>query len=189
VAHGLVADRLGDPTARLQGRLTLNPLPHIDPIGALAFVLAGFGWAKPVPVNFGNLRRPKRDMLWVAAAGPAANFVMALCWALLMKATLLMSAAPWSEFLLATGRAGIQVNVIFLVLNLLSVPPLGGLRIITSLLPHWLAYRYAKIEPYGIFILLGIIIVEGLFHVPLLGAILFPPYELIRRLLLSLVNL
>lgn len=195
-AHGYVARHFGDMTAYLQGRVSLNPLRHVDPFGTIVLPLATlaiggimFGWAKPVPVNFGNLRRPKRDMLWVAAAGPAANFLMALCWALVLKIASLMPAAAWSEFMMATGRAGIQVNIIFLVLNLLPLPPLDGGRIAISLLPHRLAIRYARIERYGILILLGVIIVEGLLRIPLLGAILFPPYELMNRLILSLVNL
>lgn len=195
-AHGYVAKYFGDMTAYLQGRVSLNPLRHVDPFGTVALPLATlaiggimFGWAKPVPVNFGNLRHPKRDMLWVAAAGPAANLLMALCWALVLKAASFMPAAAWSEFVAATGKAGIQVNVIFLVLNLLPLPPLDGGRIAISLLPRRLAIHYARIEQYGIFILLGVILLEGLLRIPLLGAILFPPYELVSRLILSLVNL
>ena len=195
-AHGYVAKHFGDLTAYQEGRVSLNPLRHIDPFGTIALPLATlaiggimFGWAKPVPVNFRSLRRPKRDMLWVAAAGPGANFAMALCWALVMKLASLTPGALWSDFLLAVGKAGIQVNVIFLVLNLLPVPPLDGGRIVTSLLPHRLAYHYSRIEPYGIFILLGAIIAEGLLRVPLLGAILYPPYRFVVGLIHSLAGL
>jgi Zn-dependent protease len=195
-AHGYVAKQFGDMTAYLQGRVSLNPLRHVDPFGTVALPLVTlaiggimFGWAKPVPVNFANLHRPKRDMLWVAAAGPAANLLMAMCWAVVLKAALLVPAAPWTEFLAAAGSAGIRVNVMFMVLNLLPLPPLDGGRIAVSLLPRRLAYRYARLEQYGIFILLGVIMIEGLLHVPLLGAVLFPPYELVTRLILSLAGL
>ncbi len=195
-AHGYVARQFGDLTAYREGRVSLNPVRHIDPVGTVALPLVTlavggimFGWAKPVPVNFGNLRRPKRDMLWVAAAGPAANLLMALCWAVVLKVATLMPGAPWSSFLAATGKAGVQVNIIFMVLNLLPLPPLDGGRIAVSLLPQRIAYRFARIERYGILILLGAIILEGMFRIPLLGAILFPPYELVRGAILALVNL
>lgn len=194
-AHGYVARQFGDLTAYREGRVSLNPVRHIDPVGTIALPLVTlavggimFGWAKPVPVNFGNLRRPKRDMLWVAAAGPGANLLMALCWAVVLKIATLVPGAPWSGFLAATGKAGVQVNTIFMVLNLLPLPPLDGGRIAVSLLPHRLAYRFARIERYGILILLGAIILEGVFRIPLLGAILFPPYDLVRGAIFALVN-
>ena len=138
-AHGYAAKSFGDRTAELQGRITLNPLKHIDPVGTilvpgvliLAAKLGGpqfvFGWAKPVPVNFGNLRNPKRDMLWVAAAGPGANFGMALGWALLLKAAAPAGALE-SAHLLAMAKIGIAVNLVLMVLNLLPIPPLDGGR-------------------------------------------------------------
>jgi len=168
-AHGYVARSFGDRTAELQGRISLNPLRHIDPIGTilvpgvliLAAALFGgpqfiFGWAKPVPVNFGNLRDPKRDMLWVAAAGPGANFVMAFLWALLLKAT--APTVPWaSEHLFEMARIGVSVNLVLMALNLLPVPPLDGGRIAISLLPMRAAQAWARIEPYGLFLILGML--------------------------------
>jgi len=166
-AHGYVAKHYGDLTAYAQGRISLNPLRHIDLIGTIIVPLvlfifskmtmgAGllFGWAKPVPVNFGNLRRPKRDMLWVAAAGPGANLLMALLWALVIKLGLAIPESDLAKPMMLMGFAGIKINAILLVLNLLPLPPLDGGRIAVSLLPHRIAYRYAQIEPYGFMILL-----------------------------------
>ena len=168
-AHGYVAKMFGDRTAEMQGRITLNPLRHIDPIGTIlvpgALILAAkylggphfvFGWAKPVPVNFGNLRDPKRDMLWVAAAGPAANFAMAVLWALLFKAA--ASGGVWEgAHLVAMAKIGVSVNLVLMALNLLPVPPLDGGRIAVSLLPMHVAHAYARIEPYGLFIIVGLL--------------------------------
>jgi Zn-dependent protease len=168
-AHGFVARQFGDQTAYMLGRVTLNPLKHIDPIGTIAvpgFLLAVsapfiFGWAKPVPVNFANLRNPKRDMLWVAGAGPCANFVMAVAWAFL-----LLPSAPGgmidSGGLLEMAQAGVQVNLMLMALNLLPIPPLDGGRIAVSLLPGKLAYRYARIEPYGFMIVIVLLVTHVL---------------------------
>ena len=161
-AHGYVAKQYGDLTAYAQGRVTLNPLRHIDPIGTVIVPLLLlavsspylFGWAKPVPVNFGNLRHPKRDMFWVAAAGPGANLLMAFLWALVIKLGLAMPESNLAEPMILMGKAGIFINAILLVLNLLPLPPLDGGRIAVSLLPHRIAHRYSQIEPYGFIILL-----------------------------------
>mgnify|MGYP002737699452 CR=1 FL=1 len=163
-AHGFAARYFGDMTADRAGRITLNPVKHIDPIGTLllpAFFLLMhtgiiFGWAKPVPVDFSRLRHPKRDMLWVAAAGPASNFVMALFWAAMIK---LSVTAPsiYSEPLGLMGQAGVMINVVLMVLNLLPLPPLDGGRIAVSLLPNRLAYQYAQIERYGFIILIALL--------------------------------
>ena len=179
-AHGYVAKHFGDLTAYAEGRVSLNPLRHIDPIGTVALPLVMlavtklfgggiiFGWAKPVPVNFGNLRHPKRDMLWVAAAGPLANLAMALAWALLLSAGLTLTGEYVAVPLILTGAAGVFINVIIMVLNLLPLPPLDGGRILVSLLPHRLAYNVARIEPYG-FIILIVLLLGGV-----LGLILWP---------------
>ncbi|HET7157907.1 MAG TPA: site-2 protease family protein [Burkholderiales bacterium] len=166
-AHGYVAMRFGDMTAHAAGRVSLNPVRHIDLVGtiavplallALAKIFSGsgilFGWAKPVPVNFANLTHPKRDMLWVAAAGPLINFVMALGWGALAKIGLLFPQTGFTLTLVLMSAAGVFVNVIIMVLNLMPLPPLDGGRIMVSLLPHRLAYRFARIEPFGFIILL-----------------------------------
>jgi Zn-dependent protease len=180
-AHGYVAMRFGDMTAYAAGRVTLNPIRHIDPVGTVALPLALlaitklfggggmlFGWAKPVPVNFENLRRPKQDMLWVAAAGPMSNLAMALIWAAAMKTGLAMPDNYFSLPLALMGAAGVFINVIFLVLNLLPLPPLDGGRILVSLLPHRLARIVSRIEPYGFIILIVLLFTE------VLGRILWP---------------
>jgi Zn-dependent protease len=166
-AHGYVARYFGDPTAWQAGRISLNPLRHIDPVGTLlvpglilatSYLAAGsamlFGWAKPVPVNFGRLRDPKRDMLWVAAAGPASNLIMALGWAILLKIVVLMPLNAYSEPLAEMSRTGININLVLMVLNLLPLPPLDGGRIAVSLLPHPLAWKFAQLERWGFPILL-----------------------------------
>jgi Zn-dependent protease len=168
-AHGYVARMFGDQTAWMLGRVTLNPLKHIDPVGTvlvpislllLSKVMGGggflFGWAKPVPVNFGNLRQPKRDMLWVAAAGPAANFLMALGWTLVAK-------FATSEGVEVMASAGVITNVVLMVLNLFPIPPLDGGRIAVSLLPHRLALSYARLEPYG-FMFVIILLATGVLN-------------------------
>jgi Zn-dependent protease len=163
-AHGYVARRFGDRTAEMLGRITLNPLRHIDLVGtivvpAMLYLTAGpqyiFGWAKPVPVNFGNLRHPKRDMLWVAAAGPLANFAMAFGWALVLKVTLADGVAP-SEGLASMARIGVSVNLVLMALNLLPLPPLDGGRIAVSLLPQPASGWWSRLEPFGLFIILGL---------------------------------
>ena len=164
-AHGYVARYFGDSTAYMMGRITLNPMKHIDPVGTIAFpllslVLGGvfFGWAKPVPVNFSNLRKPKQDMFWVAAAGPGANFVQALVWGLIAKLIDASgSTSGVAEFWFAVSLAGISWNVVLAIFNLFPILPLDGGRIVTSLLPGRLAYSYSRLEPYGMPILIGLI--------------------------------
>ncbi|MDD4881200.1 MAG: site-2 protease family protein [Gallionellaceae bacterium] len=189
-AHGYVALRFGDTTAKMLGRITLNPLKHIDPIGtilvpALALMLGGilFGWAKPVPVSFNNLRHPKQDMLWVAAAGPAANLVMAVFWAAVIKLAHLLPISTYTQPMILMGAAGITINAILAALNLIPVPPLDGGRIAVSLLPRKLAYMLARVEPYGLFILVALLFTG------VLGSIIGPFYSLIERLAYSIFGL
>lgn len=164
-AHGWMANKFGDDTARNLGRITLNPIKHIDPIGTvivpLIMVIISnfiFGYAKPVPVDWNKLRHPRRDMALVALAGPGANFVMALIWAAIAKATLGNSGSL--PYIHATAIFGIHINILLLLLNLIPIPPLDGSRVITSLLPPRAAMIYNAIEPYGIWILL-LLLVSG----------------------------
>jgi Zn-dependent protease len=180
-AHGYVARFFGDMTAALQGRITLNPIKHIDPVGTILVplvilltskLLGGgmilFGWAKPVPVNFGNLRRPKKDMLWVAAAGPGMNLVMAIFWALMIQLGHALGSGFASAPLMLMGAAGVFINVILMALNLIPLPPLDGGRIAVSLLPVRQAIQFSKLEPYGLFILIALLFTG------VLGIILWP---------------
>ncbi|MDD5299825.1 MAG: site-2 protease family protein [Gallionella sp.] len=183
-AHGYVARHFGDMTAYQQGRISLNPLRHIDPVGTVLFPLLTlwlggilFGWAKPVPVNFGALRRPKQDMLWVAIAGPASNLFMALGWAFLYKMATLFSGNYFSEPLMGMAEWGIRINVVLMVLNMLPLPPLDGGRVAVSMLPHRQAYQLAKIEPYGMFILIFLAIT------PVLSLVLSPLVNLAFKLI------
>lgn len=177
VAHGWVALKFGDRTAQMLGRLTLNPIKHIDPIGTVVvpgilLFLGGFifGWAKPVPVSFQNLRRPKTDMAWVALAGPMANLIMGIGWAIVAKIglALVQSESSIGEPMMYMGLAGIWINAILMFLNLLPLPPLDGGRILVSILPNKLGWQFSRIEPYGFFILLGLLALG------LLGTILSP---------------
>ena len=189
-AHGYVARHYGDMTAYAQGRISLNPARHIDlvgtivvPLAILAFskFLGGagllFGWAKPVPVNYSALRRPRQNMLWVAAAGPGANLAMALGWALLLKVFLIFPENYFSEPMRLMCKAGMEVNVILMLLNLLPILPLDGGRILASLLPTRIAWGYAKLEPWGFPILLVLLFTSAL------GVILAPMVNFSYRVL------
>ena len=166
-AHGYVARHFGDMTAYAQGRISLNPARHIDLVGTIivpiailvASKLAGgagllFGWAKPVPVNYSALRRPRQHMMWVAAAGPASNLVMAIAWAALYKIGAAFPPGDYATPLKLMSVAGIEVNVVLMLLNLLPILPLDGGRIVASLLPARISWQYAKLEPWGFPILL-----------------------------------
>ena len=192
-AHGYVARHFGDMTAYAQGRISLNPARHIDLVGTILVplailavsTLAGtsgflFGWAKPVPVNYSALRRPREHMLWVAAAGPASNLAMALGWAAVLKIALLLPESSFSVPLGLMGKAGIIVNLIFFFLNLLPILPLDGGRILASLLPHRLAWQYSKLEPFGIMLLLVLLFTKVLDGV--LGPLVRVSDDLIRGL-------
>ena len=195
-AHGYVAKLFGDRTAEMLGRITLNPIKHIDPVGTIlvpgllllsAKMMGGapfvFGWAKPVPVNFGNLRHPKRDMIWVAGAGPLANFVMAFLWALLMQAS--EPSGIWaSDGLLQMAQIGISINLMLMALNLLPLPPLDGGRIAVGLLPNRAAYALSRVEPYGFLVILVLIAIPGA-----LWTVLGPVYQACAYLLYHVTGL
>lgn len=187
VAHGWIAKLLGDPTADRLGRLTLNPIKHIDPIGTILvpglLVLFNtgfvFGWAKPVPVTWENLRHPKRDMALVALAGPGANLIMALMWALIaMLGGALPANYSWvGDPLIFMGLGGILANVLLMVFNLLPLPPLDGGRVAVGLLPGPWAWRLSRVEPYGFFILLGLLLLG------VLGTVVWPVADAVARLI------
>jgi Zn-dependent protease len=186
-AHGYVAFRLGDPTAQALGRLTLNPLKHLDPLGTLAFFIFHFGWAKPVPVNGAYFRNPRKDMLWVALAGPVTNLALAIISALMTKTVwLLAKSLPYSPLgeavlvpLNSTLIASVWINLVLAIFNFLPIPPLDGSRILAGLLPPDLARAYASIERYG-FILIIILALTGV-----LSKLIIPLIDFANSLLLS----
>ncbi len=199
VAHGWMASKLGDQTAKRLGRLTLNPFKHIDPVGTvmlpaiLILLKAGFlfGWAKPVPVTFENLRHPKRDMVLVAAAGPGANFFMAIFWGVIAKIGMVLGdQVPWIAVpLQLTGLFGIFFNSVLMAFNLIPLPPLDGGRVAVGLLPDRLGEKLAQLEPYGFFIIMGLMLAPGLIGVDVLGAVLFPMVSAVMELTIFFVGL
>ena len=191
VAHGWVAMKLGDTTAKMMGRLTLNPLKHIDPIGTvlvpgILMLIGGFvfGWAKPVPVNWDNLSSPRRDMALVALAGPFANLIMALFWAFLLGIGLNLAENQdsWMYPLVLMGGAGISINLVLMVLNLLPILPLDGGRVLNSLLPPAIARKYALLENYGLFIVLGLL------YFGVLSWLLSPPVNMLRDIMYQIAG-
>ncbi len=198
-AHGWVAWKLGDDTARRAGRLSLNPARHIDPFGTIVLpallllmrVPFVFGYAKPVPVDFSRLRRPRRDMIWVAAAGPGSNLVMAWLAAILMYATLVMpeAARPW---VVENLKNALFLNVVLAVFNLLPIPPLDGSRVVLGVLPRGLAIRFARLDRYGMVLVIGLIALPPIVGIPLglkldvLTWVLLPPVEFFLDVILVL---
>jgi len=185
VAHGWVAYRLGDPTAKWSGRLTLNPVSHIDPLGAIFFLVSlaagvGFGWAKPVPVNIYNIKDPRRGMIMVSLAGPAANILQALSYAIIFRITVGTGIFDYSflaEIIGTVCVTGVVINIMLAIFNLLPVPPLDGSKILMGLLPRRQAYALSKIEPYGMLILLLLIFTNVISF--LARAIVFPSATLL----------
>lgn len=190
-AHGWAAEKLGDKTARMLGRVTLNPIKHIDPIGTLlvpaALLFLGgfiFGWAKAVPVSTRNFKRPERDMAVVAIAGPAANLLMAVLWALVLKLGFILvgNQPEVGQFLIYSGIAGLSINIILMLLNLLPIPPLDGSRLVSAVLPKPLAWQYNRLEPFGLFILLGLVVLG------VVSWLLSGPYQATYRFMLGLIG-
>ena len=194
-AHGYVARHFGDNTAYSLGRVTLNPMKHIDPVGTIVMPLvlyiatAGtflFGYAKPVPVQFGRLRNPKRDMIWVALAGPASNLVQALLWGIAFY--LLQGASLTEPFFIKMCQAGILVNVVMFVFNLFPLPPLDGGRILVGLLPHKQAELVSRVEPWGFFVVMALVltgVISTFWMQPLMAA----TYSVIQTVLTPLAML
>lgn len=192
VAHGWVAKQFGDRTAQMMGRLTLNPLKHIDPVGTILvpgiLLLMGgfvFGWAKPVPVTMRNLRNPKRDMAIVAVAGPVANLLMAFFWAMIIRLGVLIAGSQEAIGLplIYMGGAGISINVFLMMLNLLPIPPLDGGRVLAGFLPGPLAWKLNQLEPYGFMILLALIAFGGL------SVVLGPPVYWLQKVIFSFAGI
>lgn len=193
-AHGYAARYFGDYTATMLGRVTLNPIKHIDPVGTilmpllLYFSTSGaflFGYAKPVPVNFSHLRRPKRDMIWVALAGPASNFVQAIAWALLL--VVLVATNVEERFFMEMARAGVLVNLVMWAFNLFPLPPLDGGRILVGLLPTKAAITFSRIEPYGFFIVLALVLL-GIVGTVWLRPLMDIGYSVINTLISPLLS-
>ena len=187
-AHAFMAKKYGDNTAYFLGRLSLNPLRHVDPVGTIIFPMIGivlggfiFGWAKPVPIDFSKLHRPKQNIFWIALAGPLANLGMALIWALLLKVSFYLDnyiALPLSLM----AQAGIAINISLMLLNLLPILPLDGGRMLYSILPMKQANQYARMEPYGMWILIGLLVLGGLTF------IIQPIFRIVIQFILSLIQ-
>jgi len=186
-AHGYIAYRLGDPTAKLAGRLTFNPISHLDVFGTIALILARIGWAKPVPVNPSNLRNPKQDMLWISLGGPAANMAAAVVLAVVVHLlAAIFSGRPIGQLGVFILRplfpiliAAIQMNIVLALFNLIPVPPLDGFGVLQGLLPIRQAYALEQLQLYGVFILLLLLLTGAV------GYIIYPPLRFIQGLLLS----
>ncbi|QGY40135.1 site-2 protease family protein [Pseudodesulfovibrio cashew] len=180
VAHGYVAYLLGDPTAKSMGRLTLNPIRHLDPLGTLAFFFVQFGWAKPVPINPNYFKDPRKGMLLTAIAGPGVNFILACVFAIVLH---LLASIPFTQGGLAQSvvvplyyicEAGVFVNLVLGIFNLIPIPPLDGSNVLAYFLPPRLAYKYMSLSRYGFFILIGLILVGRFSGYSLVGQVIFP---------------
>lgn len=185
-AHAWSANKLNDPTAKNEGRLTLNPLVHLDPVGTIMLFIVQFGWARPVPVNPRNLQNPRQDMMWIALAGPVSNLLLAF-----VLGWLYVNTAPSSEMMVmfrAMLQFGIHINLILCFFNLLPIPPLDGSRIITGLLPQEQAYQFSKLEQFGPGLLIGFIVLDRFMNLGLLSSWIFPPVIYCRRLIFSLFS-
>ena len=195
-AHAYAARLFGDSTAYMLGRMTLNPLKHIDPIWTILVPIVTllvspfvFGAAKPVPVNFGALRNPKRDMIWVAAAGPLANLIMMVAWAIVGKIAITLGASEPTYFLASVAEAGIFVNALLMVFNLFPLLPLDGGRILMGLLPGRLAYSFSRTEPYGMFVLIGLIALDGAGITNFFAAVVRPLVIVSTNLIYAIIGL
>ena len=192
-AHAFAADALGDNTARQLGRVSLNPFRHIDPLGTVVlplFMLATtgfmFGWAKPVPVQFGRLNKPQRDMALVGGAGPASNLVMAVCWGLLLKLSLQFSSAGVPMLVLQQmAQVGVSINLVLMILNMLPVPPLDGSRVLVGFLTPVNAVKYLQLERHSMLIMIGLVV---LMYTGALGALLIPLLETAKFILFTLLG-
>lgn len=175
-AHGWAAEKFGDPTARLMGRLTLNPLAHLDPIGALMLVLVRIGWAKPVPVNPHNLRNPRRDMIWISLAGPVANLLAALALGTVVRLLAASGASlgPLTAPLVLLLALGVMIDVALAIFNFIPIPPLDGSKVLAGLLPDRWAYHYLRFERFGPIVLIGLILASQLFGIDVLGRLITP---------------
>lgn len=185
-AHAWTANKLGDPTARNDGRLTLNPLAHLDPIGTLMLFIVRFGWAKPVPVDPRYLRHPRRDMMWIALAGPMSNIILALVCGLLLRQVVLVPSAGMIKTFIQMLFGSVQINLILAFFNLIPLPPLDGSRILTGLLPPRQAYHYSQLEQYGPGVLVMIIVLDSVFRLHLIGSLISPPVRFFGDLFLGL---
>ncbi len=181
-AHGYIAWRLGDPTAKMQGRLTLNPIAHLDPIGTLMLFIFYFGWAKPVPVNPHYFRHPRTDMIWVALAGPASNVVLAFLLGVVLQALLQFNLIePYGAFY-SMMTIGVFINLMLAFFNLLPIPPLDGSKVVAGLLPIEYLDFWERFERVGPFVLLGLILAGRLLHISIFGSTIYPISQYLYRL-------